>query len=550
MANLLHIATRAVVAFAAVTSMASAAWRSSLYPEDWTPAYTDAEGHFLHDFSYAGYHRSEKPLPDCADLPVINVTDAPYGADPSGVADATDAIQRALDDARDEGGAIVYLPEGIFRIAPKKDESTALSIRGSHVVLRGAGSGKTFLYNDTAAMRGKTMIRLAFDTPMDWREEGEGVPTSFLAESAGNRATTLHLRSARGFAAGDLVVVRADLTARFIESVGMTGHWPVLGAEANNILPMFLRRIETVDLEAGTVTIDVPLRYPMLVEDKARLVKLPGRPIEESGIEAMSIGMRQQMGDGYEEMDYTDPSKAAYGLAFSTAIVVEGAENCWIRQLDSYAPPGNDPYVHLLSNGIRIRRSRFVTIARCDLRHTQYKGGGGNGYPFTLHGQECLVVDCHSENARHNYDFGTMSSSGNVILKCTSDHGYLASDFHMYLSMANLIDSMTCHGDSIEARAIRPWGAPAIHGVTTTQSVFWNTRGLGYPPTRPFLVYSHQFDDGYVIGTSGPACAVDSSDFVEGEGDGETLEPQSLFLDQLERRTRDSLTTSPAPARE
>ena len=30
-------------------------WRSTLYPEDWTPASTDAEGRYLPDFSYAGY---------------------------------------------------------------------------------------------------------------------------------------------------------------------------------------------------------------------------------------------------------------------------------------------------------------------------------------------------------------------------------------------------------------------------------------------------------------------------------------------------------------
>jgi hypothetical protein len=72
--------------------------------------------------------------------------------------------------------------------------------------------------------------------------------------------------------------------------------------------------------------------------------------------------------------------------------------------------------------------------------------------------------------------------------------------------------------------------------VTTTQSVFWNTKGLRYSLERPVLVYSHQFGDGYVIGTSGPAAKVDSSDFVEGEGRGEGLVPRSLYFDQLKRR--------------
>ena len=58
-------------------------WRSSLYPKDWRPGYADAQGRFLHDFSYAGYHRGERALPDVAG-PVFDVTAAPYGADASG----------------------------------------------------------------------------------------------------------------------------------------------------------------------------------------------------------------------------------------------------------------------------------------------------------------------------------------------------------------------------------------------------------------------------------------------------------------------------------
>ena len=38
-------------------------WRSSLYPEDWTPGFADAQGRFLHDFSYAGYHKGEALIP-------------------------------------------------------------------------------------------------------------------------------------------------------------------------------------------------------------------------------------------------------------------------------------------------------------------------------------------------------------------------------------------------------------------------------------------------------------------------------------------------------
>lgn len=58
-------------------------WRSALYPVDWTPDFRDAQGRFIHDFSYAGYHGG------LADIPVSNrnfldVTKEPYKADNTG----------------------------------------------------------------------------------------------------------------------------------------------------------------------------------------------------------------------------------------------------------------------------------------------------------------------------------------------------------------------------------------------------------------------------------------------------------------------------------
>jgi hypothetical protein len=182
------------------------------------------------------------------------------------------------------------------------------------------------------------------------------------------------------------------------------------------------------------------------------------------------------------------------------------------------------------------------------VKFAQYQGGGGNGYHFILHGEECLLRSCIAEGGRHNIDFGAMQTSGNVVLNCTIKDGKLPSDFHMYFSAANLFDGTTCDTDSLEAN-FRPFGGSPMHGVTTTESVFWNTLGNSYPRERsffdgkpggrkPFVVDSHQWGDGYVIGTRGAATAVNSDNHVEGVGKGDTLEPQSLYLDQLARRLK------------
>ena len=515
-------------------------WRSALYPPDWKPGDTDAQGRFLHDFSYAGYRRGECPLPDIKG-PVTDVTKPPFSADPSGEKDSTAGIQAALDAAAKAGGGVVFLPEGTYRLCPVAGSKVLLKIRGDNVVLRGAGAGKTFLFNDAVDMREKTILLVEAEPAMDWRAEGAGILTSPLTRDLPNRSSEVFVQDSTGYSAGDLVVLRSDLTQRFIDEVEMNGKWQPAGAGSSNRTLMFCRRVAAVNPAQNSLTLDVPVRYPLKMEDLARVVKIPGHMIAGSGLEDFSIGMRQNPGSGTGEEDFQKAGTLGYDVHGSKAIVFRHAENCWARRIETYAPPGNDPRVHVLSNALVLARSRFVTVEDCDFKFSQYRGGGGNGYLFIMQGQENLIAGCQAEGARHNYDFGTMACSGNVITHCLAKDGLHGSDFHMFLSMSNLLDTITCDGDFLEARYYRPWGGNPIHGVTTTQSVFWNTTGLKYSQERKqAVIWSEQMGDGYVIGTQGPCNKVDSNDFVEGIGLGASLEPASLYKDQLKRRLQGS----------
>ena len=529
-----------LIASAIVTiGSAHGGWRSSLYPTDWKPGFTDKEGRFLPDFSYAGYHRGEKPIPQ-SEAAVLDVTQPPFSADPTGKTDSTAAIQSALDAANAQAGGIVFLPPGTFRVTPPAGQSAALRIDGSRVVLRGAGVGKTFLVNEDFAMREKTVIAVQAKDPAWWYGDG---PTAKACRDFADGSLVLPVDNPGIFQPGDPVIVRNDLTDSFISSLGMTGKWT--SQNMKNRALVFQRRIVAVDLDSGTVTVDAPIRYLLRKEDNARVVKLSGSILTEVGLEDFSIGMKQHPGEGWGENDNAVEGTAAYDVHQSFAIVFQSVEDAWLRRVHTFAPEGNSPSIHLLSNGVKFVRSRQITAEDCDWRHAQYKGGAGNGYLYTLQGNECLLLRCRGEDGRHNFDFGTMASSGNVLLDCIGKDGRLGSDFHMYFSVSNLIDNMTCDGDFLEAR-YRPWGGP-VHGVTTSQTVFWNTSGLRYIASpfefegkmhdRPqILVQSEQFGNGYVIGTRGPANTVKSTNYQEGIGQGDTLEPSSLYRDQLARR--------------
>ncbi len=519
----------------------SQSWNSSLYPPDWQPGYSDSAGRFLHDFSYAGYHSGLKEIPFIEEN-ILDVTKPPYNADNTGKTDVTTQIQQAIDDAGNAGGGVVYLPAGEYAISLQDQE--ALLIKHSRVVLRGDGPEKTFLKNTSTIMRLKRLISFQSDQGQWSRPQGNVVD---ITEDILLPTTVIPVEDAAVFSKGDLVVVINDCTEAFITEHKAENLW-----DTRLTGPRFCRFVTGVNRDENTIEIDAPTRYFLKRRDHARVYKI-GPQLEECGVEDLSIGniQNQKKGDWQDQDMWTTEQSGPYEVHASVVFGFRNAMNCWMRNVATYRPEENKDDVHILSMCLRLSESRFITIQDCDFRKPQYEGGGGNGYLYTLSGNDCLIISCHAENSRHNYDLNGMSSNGNVIYNCTSKDPYGPSDFHMFLSMANLFDSFISEGDYIDAR-FRPWGGKYIHGYSATQNVMWNTTGLKPHPWEDFVIDSRQFGWGYVIGTSGPVDSVNTKpvsgvflgydfdtspeDFVEGEGKGEWLLPQSLYMDQLKKR--------------
>ena len=518
------------------------AWESALYPKDWEPGFADSEGRFLHDFSYAGYHRGEIPIP--TDIPgaFVDVTVSPYGADWTGFDEATQAIQKAIDDVGAQGGGVVYLPEGTYRLKLQSGKNYALWIHDSGVVLRGAGSGKTFLFIDETYTRKKRLIKISPESDGKWHSMKSGTRRDITFDLL-EPTTEIPVTDVSGFAAGDWIVVRADATDAFIAEHDMDGKW-----DSSLKGPIFYRQIVAVNPVANTIIIDIPTRYYLEIRDNARIYKIAGSHLEEIGLEDFSIGMRENPKDGWDSGDNNVAGTGAYDVRASYAIEFRHLVNSWLQRVDTFRPDVNIQKVHIHSNGVRLYQTRSITVRDSNFSHPQSEAGGVNGYCFVAVGSDSLFENNVAVSCRSAFSLKNMWASGNVFLRNLSKDSMKATGFIKYLSMANLFDNHVLDNDLIEAR-YRTSGSPQ-HGHSTTQSVIWNTQGLAYTPKRDYIVWSAQFGDGYVIGTRGPADGVKSSptkknstwvdtapeDWVEGVGQGGTLAPQSLYEDQLARR--------------
>lgn len=522
-------------------------WRSILYPENWKPGTKDSRGRFLHDFSYAGYHNGEKEVPDIHNN-ILDVTLPPYNADNTGTADATSAIQQALDDAGSSGGGVVYLPAGTYRIFPGSSDDHSLWMKYDNTILRGAGPDSTFLFNDADYMRSKDIITIRSNWS-NWMTENGTV--SRITADIPDPSRIIPIESVSGFNAGDYIIVRSDATDEFIAEHGMEGIWTETAIKGI----AFYRRIDSVSTERNLVFINSPTRYPVKTRDHARIYHA-AEHIIECGVKDLSIGNRENLKSGWDEESYTQSGTGAYDAHYSHAIHFKFARDCWVKNVHTYRPGINTNDIHLLSNCLLLEMSATITVDSCDFQKPQYEGGGGNGYMYTLGSNDCLIRNSSANDARHNYDFKYPYSNGNVIHRCRGENSIYASDFHMYLSMSNLFDEFTVNADYLES-AFRPYGGTAIHGYSSTQSVFYNTKGEVYHPNHNYIVDSRQFNWGYVIGTSGAAYKVNRypvsetqngysydtapTDFLEGEGKGSDLIPSSLYLDQVDKRHLDSL---------
>ena len=501
-------------------------WRSALYPEDWTPAHTHDDGGFLHDFSYAGYRGGAVPVPGEPRAPFADALD--FGADPTGEADSTSAIQAAIDSL-DTGGTVV-LPPGTFRI------DDVLRVERSEVAIAGDPDFVTYLrFTRLDGMSDRAHLTFAGDV-----QQGPDLP---LAADGEARSFAVTLEDASSIAVGDDVAVGWVITDEFVDEHAMTGTWVTFNGQWK---PFFRR--EVVAVEGDVVSLDVPLRYPAKVRDSAS-IRVETGYLTEVGLIGVSVATAG------------DPN-AVLDLDRTHAVRFEDVADGYVRRLRSWAP---DPDAlgerHLASGGLKVQSSKRVTVTDSELGYAQHRGGGGNGYLFEIsRSSEILVRDSIGVAGRHNFiqnwDFGT---SGCVWLRTTSRDGLAAwedlgdvgtvglSEYHHSLAMANLVD------DSI---ATDGWGAVNRHdwssgaGHSATQSVFWNVRGDEGDGGGEGLLQSFQFRLGYVIGTEGievftdiaedglfsPGEGTEPNDWTEGIGEAATLDPPSLYEDQLARR--------------
>ncbi len=401
-------------------------WRSSMFPENWQPTdkigpvngtnvFYDPEGikdengntvtsgpnyhpyRFLHDFSYAGYKRGEQPIPPedpnawTKTANVYDVTRSPYNCVANGTMDCKAGIQRAITDAENAGGGIVYLPQGEYRITASG--SSFLRIQKSRIVLRGDGPDKTkikvdpYLANGTFTVNGKIAIHAE---PTGESDYGWSVVSNqaTITRDLPFPMKVIPVSSVSGFAIGDPIIIEGYWTDAYITEHDMAGIWQP-GSRAYT----WRRTIQGIDPSTNELIIDVPIRYRVRTTDSTIVAKTkPG--IAEIGVEHLALGEIRHP-DEWPDTDTTAPIVQALDKHY--LIAYKNVRDGWIYDVQSYRPQENanrptddvkyGPYdVEVLNSIVYFKHAQFVTFKNFYFKNMQVDDnpGGGYGYGITL----------------------------------------------------------------------------------------------------------------------------------------------------------------------
>ena len=461
----------------------------------------------LPDFSFAGYHSGETPLPNVP----RGVSVKEYGARGDGQTDDTAAFLKAL--ATVKSGAI-EVPPGRYRI------TNILEIKRSHIVLRGAGPDKSVLVlpkplNDIkpnwgATTAGRPTSNYSWSGGFIWLKGNLG--SQLLAKITANAQRgerTIRVSTAKNLRAGQRVeILETDTPENSLADQLYSGDagekTKLLGSTRASIVCHIL------NINGDAIEIDRPLRFDTKPEWQPRVLSFEPT-VAESGIENLGF-----------EFPLTPYAGHFTELGFN-AVTFTGVADCWARHLRiANADSG------IFANGY------FCTIQQVvyeSARPPDKQFGSTGHHGFGFEGEDNLFTDfdfrtqfIHDITVDHNAS-GNVSAQGKGVDLCFDHHRRAVNE--------NLFTDIDAGAGT---HLWRSSGGDALGKHAGARNTFWNVRAVraqeypppdfGPPSINLISVETRQPSEKNVNGRWFEAIATDR------------IVPQDLHAAQLARRLR------------
>jgi len=546
---------------------------------------SDPANAILPDFSHAGFGDGRMKIPQISesDMPVFDI--AEFGGVPDDDEDDQAAMQQAIDAAAAAGGGIVKLHAGTYLLSPR-----SIYIRHSGIIVRGAGKNQTLL-KSTDYFHGQiapfTGYALFFVGAPNWKayelvygynaavspviNNWDGVEGAEMSERIAYRHDRVpdkdvlaqitsdiprHGREAtvsstKNLFEGQAVLLAmrdpraaSEVTAPFDRT-----YWEYLRFDQQQGYDApdghnYIRQLATIESISGsTVRFMEPVHMAYKTEYDPVIAFFPhieNVGFEDLGFEGVIVKSIQSNPDGG---GYYSPGIAP--LAFG------GVRNGWVKNVRFFNT----------GNAVTVTQGLHVTVENCefDFEAGIYDDGVDrfnpphNSFKFLSHSSHNLMENLTvAKRVDHGYAV-QRHATGNVFYNCslapTTD-----LDPHAQVPMVNLYDNI---------KGGRHSGAGGNSGTTPHHGPYltiWNMAASGDVNThdgyhslnviqwyedqawplqtiRPIFVgYHHQSKPVKVQYVPDDKLDYYVSDTVVVEGINRTVEPQSLYMAQLQHR--------------
>ncbi len=489
----------------------------------------DSLGNKIPDFSNAGYKGGGVSIPYVA----IKETVWPVPGDNSAsIQAAIDQVSALPPDASGFRGAIL-LKMGTYEL------EKPLNIKASGVVLRGEGMsdigtiliGKTPKEKPTSPFGRSALVNISGASGVIPMEETKQL---IIDKYVPVGARSFSIVSAKGFKAGDKVLVRRIGNQDWIKAIGEDS----VGAGRFRWRPFNINydRIIT-EVKGNTIIIDAPIFCAIETRwGGGEILKYDdqGR-IEQVGIENLrgvseyNPAVRMTPYGNMDRGSFDEKNKPHYEGEeyysdenhYFNFINITNAKNGWVRNISA---------LHFASSVVQTAAStKWITIQDCESREPVSIRAGARRFTYQLNGQLALVQRCFSQKGRHSFVMQNSGSSGNVFLDNEAVNPYSTSEPHSQWVNGALYDNIKA------PLTARYWKDISI-GWAGANIVFWNCEGdflIQKPPTAQNYSFGH-------IGINAVIFNSLLQDLNKPKGHVESMDrhvtPRSLYLTQLKER--------------
>ncbi|MNK25660.1 Pectate lyase superfamily protein [compost metagenome] len=542
------------------------------------------------DFSYAGYHYGEKPLPTA----LKNVVDvSKFGVHPNTQTDCTPAVQRIIDSLGKKGGGTLYFPKGRYLFNLDSTQKKFIQINYSNIVIKGAGQGTDgtifYLANDLLQFDRhpwlspfliQTALNLqgtdgfwGIDYPDDTRpvmdknakSKATFYPAEILTEVTGpafrgNRI--LKVKSTKNVKAGDVILVGmyntsndGNLIKELIKPyTTFEAYHKAPNDAGTQKAPSFQWLVEVARIvNSNTIELRQPLRNDIKIEFKPVIAKAD--MLREIGVEDLRIESAwkgEYCHHGCPKSTKFESAMMDYGW---NAINLCRVAHSWVKNVTMVN----------FTNPVYLLDSRNVTLT--GLKMEGFDGHSG------------IKVFSHaSDNLIENSDFycnytHILSGEGNAIGNVFTNIKYHYFDkvpgdfdFHGFIDGRFSPPSYNLFDNISGFHQISGGGGVAKLPHTANNNTWWNIEGKGYKKSKEVFVswlwqsatYKHPQKDHHKLYPGSILVGYYNPDIkLEIDGNTENVQnewiyteyfnkanvfPKSLYQEQLKMRKKETLS--------